>query len=552
MNGRARTGGALSSIGVVWLLAGCSVAPPPPAHEDPALQGVGLSAAPGRLALSVSVSAAGRPAPTWAVAPVESASESRLEGADVAALDTAAPPIARAPVTPLSLPEREYASEAWPIAPDAVLAGLVDGLRSAGADALGVSGGSAEALLTSADAADAPLLLHVDLRQVRAAWVERAGVWWFDAVMFWVPGIYPIWFVPDEVYEVSLLARAQLVDVASGQVVAERDLIARAEDTLNNPQRGWSPGGMLFLHPWTLDEDDFQDVFEGLLPHAQRDLEVQLASWLGRVLPESEEQRRALRAQSGRTLALVIGAPGPSLAGALDRPPPLRGALNDAQAVAALLRETGQLARGGEPLIALVGEAARRAQVLEAARALAARARAGDQLLVYYAGFGQFDARGQAALLLDGDALPLAELAAVLPDQVRVTWLLDTSFAGAGGRTWPGAPVPDPAAALIPIRRQGWDGILAAAPGQAALESGDRPGGAFTTWLISGARGPADEDGDGEVSLGEMTGYLGRWMTPEVRERQGALQSPVRLSGGEASARLVRVPVGAGDEEQKK
>lgn len=551
-------------LSVLGLLCGCSVSPPPAPHEDAAL--AELAFAPHerpaqRLALSVSASATGRAAPRWESARDVAGDAAGVDSGDAAAVDTAG--VARPVAAPLTLPAREYASDAHQVPLFALLSDLQQSLQVGGLETIPLAQGSAdeptpsprsqegqvERLLAAADQQDAPLLLHLDLRQVRAAWVERDGfLWWFDAFMFWVPGVYPIWFVPDEVYEVAALARAQVVHVASGRVLLERDLIGRAAQALNNPQRGWSPGGMLFLHPYTLDEDDFQDVFEGLWPHAQRALEREVLGWLRAELPAAlGESEQLLAREGGRTLALVVGAPGPAVQGGLDRPPPLRGAVADAQAVARLLRDSGQLARGGQPLALLAGEGARRESVLEAARELAGRARPGDQLLIYYAGYGLFDSRGQAALLLNGEELPLAELAAALPSEVRVTWLLDTSFAGAGGRTWPGAPVADPAAGLLPIRRKGWDGILAAAPGQAALESGDRPGGVFTTWLLTGARGAADEDGDGQVSLGEMTGYLSRWLTPEVRERQGALQAPVRLSGGEAGARLVRVPPALAD-----
>lgn len=529
---------------LAWLLpllfAGCSVDPPPPPEADPELAALVFAPAARpsqRLAVSLSASGLGLPAPAWGVATVGS-------GAEVARVVS-------------SLPAREYAWDASQVDQAGLLAAAADGLVRAGARVAVRCAGSASAdeLLEAAESGGAELLVHLDLRQARSAWVERGGFWWwFDLAMFYVPGIYPIVLVPDEVYEVSALARVQVVHVQSGRVLLQSDLVGRAEDMLNDAQRGWSLGGLLFLHPWTLDEDDYQTVFEALWPHAQRALEKELLRWLVTELPGSLAGAQELLSKGdparARTLALVIGAPGPAVQDGLDRPPPLRGASSDAQGVAALLRESGEVARERD-LVLLHGPAANRERVLGAARDLAGRLRPGDRLLVHYSGYGLHDARGRAALLLDGTELPLHELAGELARAaagVRVTWVLDTSFAGAGGRTWPGAPVSDPAAALAPIRRKGWDGLLASNPGQVALESGDKPGGALTTWLLQGARGPADEDGDGSISLEEMDHYLGRWLTPEVRERQGALQTPRRL--GEARSgqlRLLRVTTTQGD-----
>lgn len=129
--------------------------------------------------------------------------------------------------------------------------------------------------------------------------------------------------------------------------------------------------------------------------------------------------------------------------------------------------------------------------MLEALGRLGKRMIGADRLIVYDAGYGWFDAAGDASLLLDGQApLGLRDLSERAAELVpgHVTFVLDTSF---------GAPAPDvprrahvPDGALLPlIARPTWRALVGSTPGQVAHEDGER-GGLFTRWLLTGCAGP--------------------------------------------------------------
>lgn len=536
-------------------LAACSVSPPTPVEAD------------GELARLV-LPADARPQLKLAIAPIAATGlgmSAPVFDEGVAPLDTSDALAVRQPLQDQRLPEREYG---WD---DGLKQVDLARLQARSAELIGwsllaetpltIAGGQtslgADALLEAAEASGADLLLSLDVRQVRSAWVERDGfMWWFDLFMFYGPGIYPIVFVPDEVYEVAALVRAQVVHVRSGRVLLERDLLGSHVDSLNDPQRGWSLGGLLFLHPYTLDEDDYQTVFEALWPHAEKQLETALLGWLSAELParlaaaEVQDLIKLGDARRTRTLALAIGAPGPRVIDAkLDRPPPLAGATTDAEAFAALLRESGEVARADQ-LVLLTGEQASGERALAAVAGLGKKMLGRDRLVIYCAGYGGFDASGRAVLHLEGGEVTLEALAGAVakavPAESQVVWVLDTSFGGEGGRTWPSAPVADPTVAVKPLRRPHWQALLASHPKHPAVE-GERPGGAFTAALLAGAKGAADADGNGSVTLVELEKYLVTWVTPEVKERLGATQRPQRI-GDDGEARLVRVAPAAANE----
>lgn len=405
-------------------------------------------------------------------------------------------------------------------------------------------------LLHGAERRAADLILEVEVGQIRSAWVGRDGAsWWLDAIALYGFGIPTGIFVSDELYEVALPFRARVTHVRSGRELLARSFVARDERSLSDGEAGWTFGGFFQLRPWTLDDADLASVMEAMWPYVQKDLERQLAAWLTRELPPRIESPGATElfamgdASRSRTWAVVVGAPGPAQT-SLDRPPPIPGASVDAAAFAKALEEGGELAPAPTPpLTVLRDEQATRTNLLAALQALRGKVLGADRLVVYYAGQGLFDIAGRAALLLDGDTLPIAELAgaiAAAAPRAEVVIVLDTSFAGSAGRSHPSAQVSDPELALRPLQRARWQVLAAAGPKESAQEAA-APGGALTTWLVHGAQGPADADGDGAVSMAEAERHLQRWLVPDVRERLGAVQRPRRL-GDTPGARLLRVP----------
>lgn len=136
-------------------------------------------------------------------------------------------------------------------------------------------------LLSMAAAEGVDLLLHVELLDQRVAWVERDGGWWVaNFLLFYGPGLFPVVMIADEVFEVGVRVRVTLVDVEGRRALLAREFAAVEQRSLNDSERGWSLSGFFFLYPYTLDEDAYASVQEALLPHALKDLELQVVRWL--------------------------------------------------------------------------------------------------------------------------------------------------------------------------------------------------------------------------------------------------------------------------------
>lgn len=506
---------------LLWLFValacstGCAVDPPTPLERDPE-----------HVALSEGSSLDLR----LAVAPVELPQRS----AGVASLGSAVG----------AWPEREYASEsAVPL--DA--RELQRRLARVGTWVLGgeeallaseVAGEDAPALLAQAEAEGAELLVRLELLKSRASWIERDGLWWWgNLFLFWGIGVYPMLFVSDEVYAVELLARVEVREVRSGRVLLDQTLAAGHARSLNHPQRGWSVGGLLWLHPYTLDEEDYREVGRALYPHARKDLERQVAQLLSTKLrPKVEPLLPQIRAGAlgPRLRALVIGVNGPSAEWDFDHPGPLAGAEQDAADVAKHLR-----ACGVRPVV-LSGGAATREAIRANLRRLAEGMRASDRLLVYFAGFGRTDREGLPAWIAADGALTLApladELAGVAPPEARIDLVCDASFGAlGGGRTFPGgAPLARGSLGVL-VEERPWRLLCAARPEQTAVESkAPHPRGLFSEWLLTAAAGAGDRDNDGQLSLREAWGFLVRWVPKEAQDA-GAEQRPC-MWGGERDA----------------
>ncbi|HBP21312.1 MAG TPA: hypothetical protein DEA08_26430 [Planctomycetes bacterium] len=495
---------------------GCAVDPPTPLERDP--EHVALAEG-SPLGLRI------------AIAPIQLP---QRDAAGVAALGSAA----------AAWPAREYASEsAVPLDARELQRrlGRVGTWVLGGEESLLTSeGGAADevALLAQAEAEGAELLVRLELLKSRASWIERDGLWWWgNLFLFWGIGVYPMLFVSDEVYAVELMAQLEVREVRSGRTLLARTLAAGHARSLNHPQRGWSLGGLLWLHPYTLDEEDYREVGRALYPHARKDLERQVAQLLSTELRQQVEpllpQIRA-GALGPRLRALVIGVNGPSAEWDFDHPGPLAGAEQDAADVAKHLR-----ACGVRPLV-LSGAAATKEAIEANLQRLAGGMRASDRLLVYFAGFGRTNREGLPAwIVADGPLVlgPLADrLSGYAPAQARVDFVCDASFGAlGGGRTFPGgSPLARGSLGAL-VEDRPWRLLCAARPEQTAVESkAPLPRGLFSEWLLTAAAGAGDRDNDGQLSLREAWGFLVRWVPQEAQEA-GAEQRPC-MWGGERDA----------------
>jgi hypothetical protein len=154
-----------------------------------------------------------------------------------------------------------------------------------------------------------------------------------------------------------------------------------------------------------------------------------------------------------------------------------------------------------------------------------------DRLLVLYAGYGRCDGEGKAQLLLDGEPLALADLAAMVtaavPARCEVGFILDTSFGSSGGRSYPGGGALE-VGHLQPLVGPRWWSLAAASPDEVAIESEGAGGahGLLTTWLLHGLQGPADADNDGVVTTKELAAFIAAWLPKDAQERTGSRQTP--------------------------
>lgn len=499
------------AAGLIALLSsvGCSVPPAIPLERDPSLAGLALTperslAAPLAVAPLNDATRGAAPAPwptfTGWPAPWQLTGELVEAGA--------LPPRDyewRPPRAPVGDWERALASTlSWGLCGGRSVATLPPALADDAA-------ARRVALAGAAEAAGAQLLVDVTVLDYRAAWCGRDGAWWWaNLFLFYGPGIYPVVLIPDELYEVALRVRVEVVHARTGTPLAGRELLVRSERSLNDAQRGWSLSGLLFLYPFTLDDDALREVEAALRPHAQVALTREVLLWLREELPPRLAEPRVLDLLErgdparARTAALVIGADGPPRQAA-DRPAPLAAAEADARAVAAALRERGL----GRHVRLLLREQATPAAIRAALRELGQTLLGSDRLLVHYAGFGRTDLEGAPALVLDGEPLPLTELeravAEAVPAETSVTFVLDASFGGRGGRTYPGGSPPEKEV-LAPL----WEGhprwvvLAASAAHQPALEHEEH--GLLTTALLEWPA--ADRSRDGAVTALELAWHL--------------------------------------------
>ncbi|MHB8879130.1 MAG: caspase family protein [Myxococcaceae bacterium] len=217
-------------------------------------------------------------------------------------------------------------------------------------------------------------------------------------------------------------------------------------------------------------------------------------------------------ADAGRRMAVVagndLGGPGEV---------ELRFAQTDARRLAQVLRELGGVA--AEDLFLLLDEdatAVRKALVEVDARAKASSAPV--TLLFFYSGHADAEALHLGATRLAWDEL--RQTLERSPTRLQVA-LIDACQAGA--LTLPkgfvvGAPVSPDA--------RGFAALVSADVAEQAQEMGSLGGSIFTHFLVSGLRGAADFDHDGEVTLAELNSYAGRATELATARWAGSLQHP--------------------------
>ena len=271
------------------------------------------------------------------------------------------------------------------------------------------------------------------------------------------------------------------------------------------------------------------------------------AVWLGvAALVLGAAPARATEAR----VAVVVG-----FTRGLESEEPLRYAGEDARRFRDVLVDLG----GVSPDHALLVQGGGRTAVFEAIATSAATIRALAQtgrtvtLIFYFSGHGD-----EASLHLGPEQLPLTELRARLsavPAQLHWT-ILDSCRSGEiqkGVRRGP-----DFTLDVVPAGPQGAVELRAAATGEPAQESDSLEGALFTHFLITGLRGEADVDRDGQVTLAELYSYAYRRTLlksgsavspqhPSIREEFSGAGDWILTRTSGASAQLTLPPLTGGD-----
>ncbi len=189
---------------------------------------------------------------------------------------------------------------------------------------------------------------------------------------------------------------------------------------------------------------------------------------------------------------------------------------------------------------------ATRAGIVDALRALPARVREEDSVVLFFSGHGAIG-NGQDGkphyFLVPQDGLladlgktglmddDLEELVGKIPAR-QVVVFLDACYSGGGTTVIRARGVDNPAvrppATARPLieASTGRVVISASRPDQPAFED-DRRGGLFTSFLVEGLRGAADLDGDGKITALELYQFVSPRVREYSRQNYQAEQTPV-------------------------
>ncbi len=214
--------------------------------------------------------------------------------------------------------------------------------------------------------------------------------------------------------------------------------------------------------------------------------------------------------------------------------PTLANARNDAAAFAELLRTNYKF----DQVFTLYDQEATGSALLEWLRdKLPAQIDKNDRLIIFFAGHGATRESGRGekrGYLIPHDAqagkyadyLDMTELrdACGWIRAKHILLVLDCCFSGVAAITARSAPpeqqrtITDAYLAEI-TRRSAWQVLTAGASDELAADSGSRPGhSAFTSSLLAGLEGHADQNNDGIITASELAGFV----KPEVsRQRSG-------------------------------
>lgn len=446
----------------------------------------------------------------------------------------------------------------WPVGAiqKAVVAVLQAGAIATDVSALPASAGDRDGQLAVAWDRRQDLLCEITVTKVRAGYVGTNGLY-IPNLLLWMGFVWPAWFIPDEDYDVTVEAQVRFVAVATGREVWSRTIEANVAESFDDFQRGVILFGEIRV-PGALDETNYRAVAGYLLDPCAREWQLRVAEQSGEALRRAFGTDR-YRDATRQTLAVVVGC-GKYGSYALHN---LRYAAADARAVAGWLRGAGVDDR---QQLLLLDDRATAEGIRAAVRDfLAARARRGDRVIFYYAGYAGPGTDGALALLpYDTDprepgrgGLPLAELAELFGTAgtaagAEVLCIVDAGLGGSAEERWATLDRAAPSAGAVreALRalssRANTAVVWGCSPGEGAAEITEVGHGLCTLNWLAAVRRAADLNGDGIVSVAEAFREFSEAVQTHAM-LAGRTQSPI--AGGLAADGALAVPRRAGETE---
>jgi hypothetical protein len=304
-----------------------------------------------------------------------------------------------------------------------------------------------------------------------------------------------------------------VVDDTPHEIAARAEGYTVVKHTVNPPFRGDFPYTLTFLV-----EHQLRHLAEGQVPPGERKLDGDGPG--GRRTGASEAGNRpplAVAVPQSKAYGLVIG-----VERYRDAPSPV-GARGDAEDFARVLTQT--LGIPASNVHVALDDRATKGDVDRELAWIMKQAGPGDRIYFFYSGHGAPDAASQTPYLLpyDGDPRYVRETAMRLGDvlerlsqsKAKETFaFVDSCFSGVGGRSVlpPGAR---PLVAISDPKPSGAVALFSASAGnQISGPTQARDRGAFSRYLVEGlGTGAADADGDGQITLGELSA----WVSPRVQ-----------------------------------
>lgn len=254
---------------------------------------------------------------------------------------------------------------------------------------------------------------------------------------------------------------------------------------------------------------------------------------------------------AGRTFVLVVGVEDYQDPKITD----LAYAEDDAQAIYDFFAEDPRSPTTKDRVKLLLGKQATRIGILGAIEQHLARQAVGpsDTAILYFAGHGFSDTQGvylassdtQVGQLRDS-AVSWAELQRLWSQIGAGRRLLFADACHSGGIEGLRGPGGIARRALAVQVQPSFASVVIAATGANELSMEDKASkhGVFTLSLLSGLRGSADQDRDGNISLGELTSYLMTQVPLEARKAGGTQTPTIRFEGSESFARRLEISRG--------